>query len=627
MKKASLTLLLATIFCFIAQAQVSIKPENPQPGQSVEIHWKEGSSPLLHDADAKLIVVNYAYKTPEITEYTLNKMGDQYVAVVPTNSNTLAMCYALKSGESWANNNGEGFMVNMYNAKGKVLPESYAAEALLYRDLGYYTNLNRSAARALSLLEKGIAADPSLERKYLPSYVNATLAAKRGDEGKNAVALILDKVVGDSKAAEADLLVVANAYQRLGMADQANGIREKLRSNFSNGLQIKEDQKKALGAEPELPKREEMLTVFSNKFPPANADEEMEMQYLWMDLCQAYAQEENWTRCENVARRLTIPMRAMFYNSIAWNLAEKKEHLDKAREWAMTATELTRQELESPSVPKSDLQTNSAWKDMRRSNYASYADTYAFTLFQSDMAKKALETQKIAMEYSNRENAEINERYTQYMEANKTPELVPELEIFLAKGEATSAMKDQFLRIYGAEHGKEKALDRMDALHKEALAHEREKLKSGMMNLPASSWSMSNLEGKTVSMESLKGKVVVVDFWATWCGPCKASFPAMQTAVDKFKDDPNVAFVFVNTWERADDKTKNAADFIKSKGYRFNVLIDQDDKVVGSYGVSGIPTKFVLDGQGNVRFKSVGFSGNDDQLVDELSIMIDLAKQ
>ena len=100
----------------------------------------------------------------------------------------------------------------------------------------------------------------------------------------------------------------------------------------------------------------------------------------------------------------------------------------------------------------------------------------------------------------------------------------------------------------------------------------------------------------------------------------------MQKAVDHYKDDPNVAFVFVDSWEKASDKPKNAADFIASKGYSFDVLIDQDDKVIGSYGVSGIPTKFVLDGNGNIRFKAIGFDGSDDGLVEEMKIMIEAAR-
>jgi peroxiredoxin len=101
----------------------------------------------------------------------------------------------------------------------------------------------------------------------------------------------------------------------------------------------------------------------------------------------------------------------------------------------------------------------------------------------------------------------------------------------------------------------------------------------------------------------------------------------MQLAQAKFKDDSNIQFLFVDTWERVDDKAKAAGDFINSKGYPFHVLLDLEDKVVASYGVSGIPTKFVVDKSGKIRFKSIGYSGSTDALVDELTAMIELAKE
>ncbi len=133
------------------------------------------------------------------------------------------------------------------------------------------------------------------------------------------------------------------------------------------------------------------------------------------------------------------------------------------------------------------------------------------------------------------------------------------------------------------------------------------------------------MTAKKVDIAELKGKVVIVDFWATWCGPCIASFPGMQKMVNKYKDDPNVKFIFVDTWETAEDKKKNAQDFMTSKKYNFDVLLDNDNKTVEQFKVDGIPTKFVIDKNGKIRFKSVGFSGSDDKLMAELTAMIDMA--
>ena len=152
-------------------------------------------------------------------------------------------------------------------------------------------------------------------------------------------------------------------------------------------------------------------------------------------------------------------------------------------------------------------------------------------------------------------------------------------------------------------------------------------LKSKMISREAPAFEMQNLEGEQVSLGSLKGKVVVLDFWATWCPPCKASFPMMQKAQENFKDDENVVFYFVNTREKGEDKVAKAKSFLEEKGYDFKVLFDLDQAVYKNYQMRGIPTKFVIDPAGNIRFKSVGYrAGNDEGLIQELTEMIELAR-
>src|SRR5690606_5519794 len=203
---------------------------------------------------------------------------------------------------------------------------------------------------------------------------------------------------------------------------------------------------------------------------------------------------------------------------------------------------------------------------------------------------------------------------------------VPQLEQFVKEGKSGADIKKILERAYVNKNKSSAGFENyMSALEKESYLKMLAELQEKMLNNESPSFALLDLDGKKLSTDELKGKVVVVDFWATWCGPCIASFPAMQKMVNKYKDSPDVKFVFINTWENGDNKEKKAGDFIKTNKYNFQVLMDNDNAVIESFKVEGIPTKFVIDKNGVIRFKSVGYNSNEDKMMAELTAMIDLS--
>src|SRR5947209_7251880 len=117
-----------------------------------------------------------------------------------------------------------------------------------------------------------------------------------------------------------------------------------------------------------------------------------------------------------------------------------------------------------------------------------------------------------------------------------------------------------------------------------------------LVGSPAPEIALKNLQGHEVKLSDLRGKVVLLNFWATWCKPCKEEMPAMQASYDKLRDQ---GFVVLAVNELED--TNKVIEHIRTHGHTFLVVMDHDNRVANRYGVVGLPASFLIDRQGIVR--------------------------
>lgn len=137
----------------------------------------------------------------------------------------------------------------------------------------------------------------------------------------------------------------------------------------------------------------------------------------------------------------------------------------------------------------------------------------------------------------------------------------------------------------------------------------------GLIGNPAPDFSVPKAVGSgTVSLADLQGKVVIVDFWGTFCEPCKKSFPKLQDLSAKYSGS-GLRIVAISE-DEAEDKEK-IPTFAQTYGAKFTIGWDEDKSVARHYKPETMPTSFIIDRQGVVRFSHVGYHDGEEVAIEK----------
>jgi len=636
--------LFALLFITLAvSAQTfTYQPTKPKAGDKVEFTYNPKGSVLPGKTSPNFTLYHFNFidnKNGIIESLPTTQINKTYTGsfVVPNDAKFLALL--IQEEQVIDNNKKNGFLIPVHENKGNPVMGAGVALINLYTGLGNaFLEIGPNPEKALEAMNNEWKNYPESHYQLYPHYFRINFQTKSKELNKITQDLINEILVHPS-VKEDDFSRLSSFANLTKMTEASNQLNAQMKSKYPDGNWKKTEALKGLNSIIDLDKRMNALDEIVKKYPAKTTNEKEYYSSMYEMIAQTYANTKGPFSIDKLtlyAAKLLPADRASLYNNIAWDWAYKKDTMySQAEQLSREATQWAKNETIHPTEAQPEFFTTFLWQNRRNYYLGMYADTYAFILSKLKDYNTAYAYAKLGCESSKWLNSEYNDRYADIAEKVLTNEkLIEALSPLIEKNKAGTKTKDVLKKALTKELGSESAAnEKLNVLANAANIKAKEAIIKKMIEEPSVDFKLKNLEGKEVHLASLKGKVVVIDFWATWCGPCIASFPGMQKALDKYKNDPNVAFLFLDTWESQETMEKRAkevSEFIAKNKYSFNVLYDEKDasdafKVVTSYKVDGIPTKFVLDKSGKIRFKSVGGDSNADKLVNELSTMIELA--
>ena len=670
MKRITLALLLAMTACFATAQENSVPqetyqrltgiPKPPVAGTTINFVYHPEGGPLAEAKEVAALIYMYNSYQWILGDAVMTREGDNWRGSFDIPADCAFMAFLFQ--DTWSqfvtakdNNDNQGFLYVVSDDKGQPLPGGNLAWGIMrkpsaglgisgYFDEGY-KEIEQDAL--YFWYQKEIQQNQDKANLFFPTMMSI-VGLQTGDRFPEAAEMFFDIFSKQSNPTENNYLAMENIYRfRLKNTAKADSVHQLILSKFPKGWTVRRTAFDQLRQQKE--NFHQKTVSFLKEYPQSESSKlDAYQPFVYYNAARTIATDYFSGQYDNKELFALLP--EMDFKTLAeiFRTSAGAFHIKKAVSddiilpIATPLIEEMRKKVNDKSYCEKTYMSPRQSNLLAQNLLDGHMGTYADILLCKGQPAEAIKYIGLISPERRYSIPEVNETHIKaLLQTNESKKIVDVIRQGTLQNALTPNTINLFKEIYIKEHGSDEGFDAYMASMKPQGNIEELKatIAKKLIKEPYKPFTLKDINGKTVSSADWKGKVVVLDFWASWCFPCKNAFPGMQMAVDHFKDDPNVLFYFIDTMERSDGYEQKARDYMKENGYTFKVLFDakEDASQPGNNQVvfkqmnainhsMAIPRKmFIKDGF--VRLSEEGYGGSPSRLADEVIYAVEMLKK
>jgi thiol-disulfide isomerase/thioredoxin len=622
------TIFLGFIACKdrVSSQRFSCEPKNPEPGKTIEVYYNPSGTALQ---DAGSIEMAYYVCIPgsnDARSSEMRRLNHSWTAAINLEENALAVAFRFVSGDRNDSNGDKGYTILLKDNEGNILPGAKGALSDLLINWRAEVGVIRTRVMktaALQNIKEDIEAHPEFRKYFLGTYYYL-LKDLKVEEGVKEIVADVKKNAGNEKLSANELSAMLAYCEDPELQDIASVLRQRLMKKNPRDEFFFEEKIKGYAEITDPLQKEKFINNISKSYK--NDDY---TSFLQTSLLDEYMKSGNIADAVKYLESSNNYSNSSLKEYFSSLLLKNPKYYVTALDFSSLAVTQKQKEIRDGVKPKPANKTKKEWTEQADYELGKMLGTHGKALLLNGKKKEALNTLERSIALTGYANETINEYYAKALvETENFNKALSETEKFILNGNSTPEMNSILKLAYTKEKSGEAGFDEYIAdLEMKAKANRMSRIKSEMLDIKAPDFTLEDMQGKKISLKDFRGKSLVIDFWATWCPPCRASFPFLKKLVESRKDDDNVSFVFINTRDHERQRKERIAKFLKDNQYPFHVLLDNDiDKTNDEFVIPGLPTKVFIDKNGVIRFLMFGWEGEEKKELEKITTILDLIK-